>query len=123
MSPLTAGPHIIIYKTAIIMKTDLKNRLLAYLNAHNDGSDEAAELIREMKIECNYADTEIASICVDDLNSMSDDLKDDLRSKLSKGADEPFTVDDCVAVAEAYADVNEDDFSENLENAIRYGRF
>lgn len=105
------------------MKTNLKNRLLAYLNAHNDGSDEAAALIREMEIECNYADIEIASICTDDLNGMSDTLKDELRSKLGKGADEPFTVDDCVAVAEAYADMNVDDFSDDLGNAILYGHF
>lgn len=100
------------------MNIKLKQRLLSYLENHNDGSEEAKSLIETMKGETCWADTECHTVCVDDLINYYD--QQTLREKLNKADGKEYTIDDCQRIADAINEQIADEFSEDLENAIAY---
>ena len=102
------------------MNISYKRRYLAYLQEHNDGSEEAAELISHMERECGYADTEAYSVCEEDLNCLTENQRDLLRQKLGKQKDSAFTPDDMQRIADAISDCISEEFTENLVSAIEY---
>ncbi len=103
------------------MDTSLKQELLTFVKKHNDGSEETSRLITKLKDSLHYVDLNAYSLCPDDLmNCISEEAKKTLRKKLGKDESEPFTLQDCETVSEWLADMIEDEFSENLHNAIIY---
>lgn len=100
------------------MNIKLKQRLLSYLESHNDGSKEAQSLIKEMKNQTCYADTDCHSVDREDLENYWD--QESLRKKLNKADGEEYTVEDCQRIADAITETIADEFSEDLENAIAY---
>lgn len=92
--------------------------MLDYLKSHNDGS--ADRLIEALVYECSYADCDTFSICPDDLDCISESAERKLRKRLNKAANDPWTLEDCEAAANALADHICEEFSENLHNAIEY---
>lgn len=99
---------------------DIKNkqRLLRFVQQHDDGSQEAKDLLKILSDNSTYADTESYSVSPEDLEGSP--AQATLRSKLGKAPGEPFTVDDCQRVANAIDDCIAEDFSEHLNNAINY---
>lgn len=100
------------------MNIQIKKRLLSYLESHNDGSEEAESLIKTMKHQTCFAETDSYSIDCDDLESYWD--QESLRKKLNKADGEEYTVEDCQRIADAITETIADEFSEDLENAIAY---
>lgn len=100
---------------------DLKNKrdVLAYLEQHDDGTEEARRLIKMMANECNWADSALGSVEIEDLLYLDEETADELREKLGKKDGEEWTVDDCQTVAdEIYYNEGADGFSDWLYSAV-----
>lgn len=103
------------------MKASLKNEILEYLKANNDGSETAKHLISEMEYEVCFADVDAFSVSTDDLMTLDgSSIGNTLREKLGKGKKDEYNIEDCIRVAEAMADFCCEEYSENLYNTIEY---
>lgn len=102
------------------MKNKLKKDILAFLESHNDGSEETAKLIEKVRYETYFADVDAFSVCPDDLENLGESAEEDLREKLGIDECAPFTLEHCEEVANAMAEYLADEFSENIHNAIHY---
>ena len=103
------------------MKLARKRELLDYIRKNNDGTPEAESLIKFLEYEVQFADCDVFSVSVVDLEHLGDsEVADNLRQKLDKKPGEEYTMADCEKVADAITDMVSDDFGENLLNAIEY---
>lgn len=100
------------------MILETKRKVLEYIKAHNDGTEETRQLIVSLESACSYIDINTHSVCPEDLRDFWDQKA--LREKLGKKDDEAYTLDDCERVADALAEFICEDFSEDLANTVRY---